>query len=46
MIRPTKLPPPKPKYDFDHRLLFKRIEKVRDDFEYNKKLIEQKWREL
>jgi hypothetical protein len=30
----------------DHKELFKRIQKVRDMFEYNKKQIKQKWRRL
>ena len=37
---------PKPKYDYEHKKLFERIQKVRDDFEYNKNMIKKKWREL
>lgn len=45
MIRPQKLIKQSPKYDFDHLLIFKRIQKVRDDFEFNKSKIKQMWRE-
>ena len=46
MIRLRKATQLKPKYDYEHKLLFERIQKVRDDFEFNKKIIERKWREL
>lgn len=44
MIRPRKIS--QPKYCYEHQLLFERIQKVRDDFEYNKKKIKQSWREI
>jgi hypothetical protein len=43
-----RLKPKKPiqlKYSFEEKLLFERIQKVRDDFEYNKKQILRKLKE-
>jgi len=49
MIMPRRrMPQPivKPKYDYRHQLVFEIIQKARDDFEENKKIIKQKWRNL
>lgn len=42
-LKPKK--PQKPKYSTEEQLLFERIQKVRDEFEYNKKQILKKIKE-
>lgn len=41
----VRLKPKKPKYSYEEQLLFERIQKVRDEFEYKKKKILRKLKE-